>query len=73
MAARQSASGRRVVAALTLLLTPAVSAPIGAADTAPVPVPLIETSRSELVLIEVYARDTKGNPVRDLTIGDFVL
>lgn len=67
-------SQRKALAALTLLLTTAGSAPVGvAADPEPVPVPLIETSRSELVLIEVYARDWKGNPVRDLAITDFTL
>jgi len=39
----------------------------------PRPSPIVETTTSELVLIEVYARDRKGNPIRDLAIGDLTL
>ena len=46
----------------------------GLSDTAkPQPTPLVEQTRSELVLIEVYARDSKGNVVRDLKPEDLVL
>jgi VWFA-related protein len=37
------------------------------------PSPLVEQTRSELILIEVYARDYKGNVVRDLKPEDLVL
>jgi VWFA-related protein len=42
---------------------------------APVPlqVPLVEQTRSELVLIEVYARDLKGNIVTDLRADELTL
>jgi VWFA-related protein len=40
---------------------------------APLASPLVEQTRSELVLIEVYARDYKGNVVRDLKPEDLVL
>ncbi|HYV20683.1 MAG TPA: VWA domain-containing protein [Verrucomicrobiae bacterium] len=39
----------------------------------PMPSPLVEQTRSELILIEVYARDYKGNVVRDLKPEDLVL
>jgi len=43
------------------------------APETPRPAPFVETTTSELVLIELYVRDRKGNPVRDLTIGDLTL
>ncbi|HZN04264.1 MAG TPA: hypothetical protein VFD06_11845, partial [Candidatus Polarisedimenticolia bacterium] len=44
----------------------------GISDT-PLPTPLVEQTRSDLVLIEVYARDWKGNVVRDLRVDELVL
>ncbi len=63
----------RFLAGAALLIAAAGTIPGRAADPPPVPVPLIETSRSELVLIEIYATDLKGNPVRDLTAADFTV
>jgi VWFA-related protein len=40
---------------------------------APLPVPLVEQVRSELVLIEVYARDLKGHLVTDLRADELTL
>jgi VWFA-related protein len=62
---------RRSRIATALLLTAAL-APAGRPDT-PSPTPLVEQTRSELILIEVYARDSKGNVVRDLKPEDLVL
>jgi VWFA-related protein len=43
------------------------------APEAPLPSPLVEQTRSELILIEMYARDDKGNVVRDLKPEELVL
>jgi VWFA-related protein len=51
-------------------------APPGAAERgapAPLSTRIIETTTSELVLIELYVRDKDGRPVRDLTPADVVL
>jgi len=37
------------------------------------PAPIVETTTSELVLIEVYARDRKGNAIRDLAVDELTL
>lgn len=50
----------------------AVFARPGLTDT-PRPTPLVEQARSDLVLIEVYARDVKGRVVRDLRADELVL
>ncbi len=65
-------------AALLVAAAPAVvpappAAPPAPASDAPHPVPYIERSTSELVLIEVYATDGKGQPVLGLEKSDFVL
>ena len=73
MTARRRKRGIEVLAGAALLLAVAGAFPGKAADPEPIPVPLIETSRSELVLIEVYARDSKGRLVRDLKISDFTM
>jgi VWFA-related protein len=73
------ASAKRAV---TLLLSGLLSgslAPGATEKTSPPPPetprssPLIETTTSELVLIELYVRDRKGNPVRDLKVSDLTL
>jgi VWFA-related protein len=43
------------------------------ASPAPIQSPVIETTTSELVLIELYVRDKDGRPVKDLTPADVVL
>lgn len=45
----------------------------GMPDDKPLPTPFVEQARSDLVLIEVYARDSKGNVVRDLRADELVL
>ncbi len=40
---------------------------------APVPTSIVETTTSELVLIELYVRDKDGRPVKDLTPADVIL
>jgi VWFA-related protein len=52
---------------------PAAGKPAPPAPDGPLPTPYIERATSELVLIEVYATDRKGRPVRDLTTGDLKL
>lgn len=60
-------------AALATALASCLSAAYPAA-TDPLPSPaLVETTTSELVLIEVYVRDGHGRPVRDLKPEDFIL
>lgn len=73
MRARRRIRSFEVLGGAALLLAAAGVHPGRAADPEPVPVPLIETSRSELVLIEVYARDSKGRLVRDLKLSDFTM
>lgn len=53
---------------------PAAPAPPPPARPAPpIRTPLVESVSSELVLIETYATDGLGHPVRDLTRDDFIL
>lgn len=48
-------------------------APDPASRTPPAPTPIIETTTSELVLIELYVRDKDGRAVKDLLPADVVL
>ena len=63
--------------ATALLLAAALSRPVlpdtPAPPVAPRPSPLVERTRAELILIEVYARDSKGRVVRDLRPEELVL
>ncbi|HUD71449.1 MAG TPA: VWA domain-containing protein, partial [Dongiaceae bacterium] len=73
MTARWHDTRSRLLAGAVVLAATAATTPGRAADPPPVPVPFIETSRSELVLIEIYATDSKGNPVRDLKASEFTV
>ena len=60
----------------SLLIASALAALLarpGIPEDKPVPTPLVEQTRSDLVLIEVYARDSKGRVVRDLRPDELVL
>lgn len=59
-------------ALLLLLPLPATSGAEGEAGE-PIKAPFVERTTTELILIEVYVTDSKGRPVRGLTIEDFVL
>jgi len=53
--------------------SPGPSRPPARPPEGPAPAPIIEFTTSELVLIEVYARDRKGKPIRDLAIDELTL
>src|SRR5882724_5228612 len=52
---------------------PAEPDPASRTPPTPIPTAVIETTTSELVLIEVYVRDKDGSAVKDLTPADVVL
>jgi len=62
---------RRPGLAVASVLAAVLATP--ALPDAPRPSPLVEQTRSELILIEVYARDSKGRVVRDLRPEELVL
>jgi VWFA-related protein len=62
---------RRPGLAVASVLAAVLTTP--ALPDAPRPSPLVEQTRSELILIEVYARDSKGRVVRDLRPEELVL
>jgi hypothetical protein len=64
-------SRRSAIAAVLLVTT--LGARAAEDPPAPLPVPLVEQVRSELVLIEVYARDLKGHLVTDLRADELTL
>jgi VWFA-related protein len=73
---RSHARQARLFAVLLLAAaagTPPRAAPPASAPDAPQPTPYIERSTSELVLIEVYVTDNKGQPILDLVKSDLVL
>lgn len=53
--------------------SPGPSRPPARPPEGPAPAPIIEFTTSELVLIEVYARDRKGNAIRDLKVEELTL
>jgi VWFA-related protein len=63
----------RRMAIAVVVLTASLGRGAGQPTSAPQPVPLVEQVRSELVLIEVYARDLKGNLVTDLRADELTL
>jgi VWFA-related protein len=52
---------------------PVAPGPATRAASTPIQTPIIETTTSELVLIELYVRDKDGSAVKDLTPADVVL
>jgi hypothetical protein len=52
---------------------PVESGPASRTPPAPIQTQIIESTTSELVLIEIYVRDRDGRAVKDLTPGDVVL
>jgi VWFA-related protein len=63
---------RRTAIVMVVLAAALGKGAAGQAPT-PLPVPLVEQARSELVLIEVYARDLKGKVVTDLRADELTL
>jgi VWFA-related protein len=63
---------RRIAIAM-MVLAASLGRGAGQPASEPQPVPLVEQARSELVLIEVYARDLKGNLVTDLRADELTL
>src|SRR5689334_257320 len=54
-------------------MLPAGTVPSGAPPEAPPRSDLTERATVELVLIEAYVTDTRGRPLRDLTVDNFSL